>query len=225
MKGIYTRERFTDEEVETIEIVSNIVCEMYGISLDDLRSSARNFPLPDARKIVSHYICNNLELEKVSGFYNVALPTWYLNRNHTSITYYVNSASELYESDSLFRKMYDKLLAVLSGAENSEYSLPEKEVAEKKYTWEQVRCSNKFSFAVKEMLLPKKVAYRMIEMYNMGYSFMQIKHYSRAGEPFVRYFLRKHGGERSKIKLMGFAKSSPVYYNVSSKAKTSTVDY
>lgn len=225
MKGIYTRERFTDEEVETIEVVSKIVCEIYGITVEDLRGSSRNFPLPDARKMVSHYICNNLELENVSGYYNVALPTWYLNRNHTSITYYVRTAADMYEADELFRGMYDKFIAVLNGLEESEYSLPKKEVEEKKYTWEQVRGSSQFSFAVKEMLMPKVVADRMLEMYNMGYSFMQIKHYSRAGEPFVRYFINKHAQERGRISLMGVRGSSPVYYSARTKANSTRIDY
>lgn len=225
MKGIYTRDRFTEEEVEAIEVVSKIVCEIYGVSLDELRGSKRNFPLPDARKMVSHYICNNIELEKVSGYYNVALPTWYFNRNHTSITYYVNSASEMYESDKLFRDMYDKFISIINGAQESEYMLPMKEVEERKYTWEDVRANGGFSNYIKEMLIPEKVGKRMVEMYNMGYSFMQIKNYCRAGETFVRYYLNKHAPERGRVIFKGSRSGYPVYFNFKSKADTSKIDY
>ena len=163
----YSREQFTDEELEVAREVADAVCKVFGISNSDLRGVCRAKPFPDARRIFSHYICNNIKLDKVKGHYNVALPTWYLNQHHSTICYTVQQAENLYETDPEFRSLYDNVVGVLNDPDNYQISVSKKKIEkvnrDKILIWEDVRMAGGYTYEAKKALMPKKISERIKE--------------------------------------------------------------
>ena len=224
----YSREQFTDEEVEIAREVADAVCKVFGISNSDLRGVCRAKPFPDARKIFSHYICNNIRLEKVQGHYNVALPTWYLNQHHSTICYTVQQAENLYETDPEFRSLYDNVVGVLNNPEGYQISVSKKKIEkvsrEKILIWEDVRMSGGFTYEAKKALMPKKISERIKEMYEIGYSIAQIAYHCKMGEKFTKMYIEEMGFERANINTSIVAKKREVF-RAPARRYSTTIDY
>lgn len=225
MKGIYTRERFTEEEVDIANRVADIVCHVFKISDDELRGSSRVRPLPDARKVFAHYICNNIKLEKVMGSYNVALATWYLNQHHSTICYAVEQANDLYETDMIFRYMYDSVVTIINNPEDYvELTISPSEAKKMELRWEDVRLNPRFSYEVKESLIPEKVFKRIVDMSEMGYSNRQIAYDAKISKDFLKYILDKNCIQKKKL-MLSAQKLRENLNRVSFKRYSTTIDY
>lgn len=224
----YSRERFTEEEVNIARAVSEAVCKVFNITDTDLRSDIRRRPFPDARKIFSHYICHNIRLEKVQGHYNVALPTWYLHQHHSTICYAVEQADNLYETDPEFRRNYDNVVGVLNDPENYQISAYKKKVDKVSTNplliWEDVRMASGFKYEVKKSLMPKKIADRIKEMYEIGYSIPQIAYHCKMGERFTKMYIDEVGLERKEINTNIVANKREVFRAPARRFST-TIDY
>lgn len=223
----YSRERFTDEEVDIARAVSEAVCKVFNITDAELRGVDRKRPFPDARKIFSHYICHNIKLDNVKGSYNVALPTWYLHQHHSTICYAVEQADNLYDTSPAFRSLYDNVVAVINnpdGHKISVYKQVEEAIPERILIWEDVRMASGFKYDVKKSLMPAKIANRIKEMYEIGYSIPQIAYHCKMGEKFTKMYIDEKGFERREINTNIVANRREVFRAPARRFST-TVDY
>lgn len=223
----YSREQFTDEEVEIARFVSDAVCKVFKITDAELRSSSRKKPIPDARKIFSHYICHNIRLDKIKGNYNVALPTWYLHQNHSTVCYAVEQAETLYDVDHTFRSLYDNVVGVINNPEG--YNISIKKMSDKFsrdriVIWEDVRLSGGYTYEKKKSLMPKKISDRVKEMYEIGYSIPQIAYHCKMGESFARKYVEEMGFVRAEINTNLICKKKESF-RAPARRYSTTIDY
>lgn len=201
-KEEYPVERFTKEEIDIVNKVGRIVCHVFDVQESDLRSSLKTNPLPDARKVLSHYISTNIKLENFFGNYHVALATWYLNKDHSTICYAVQKANDLYETDVFFRASYDNVVSIINNPNDYQFIVVEKneKPVEIKLMWEDVRRNPGYKNNVKMKLMPEKVSNRLKDMYYMGYSIPQIAYDIKATISFVKYYISQNDMSRLDIK-------------------------
>ena len=223
----YSRERFTSEEVDIARAVSDAVCKVFNITDDELKGSSRKRPVPDARKIFSHYLCHNIMLDNVKGHYNVALPTWYLHQHHSTICYAVEQANNLYDTDPVFRSLYDNVVAVINNPEGHQISVRKRIMPsspEKIIIWEDVRLSGGYTYEKKKSLMPKKIADRIQEMYEIGYSIPQIAYHCKVGEGFAKKYIEEMGFRRADINVNIVTKNKQLF-RAPARRYSTTIDY
>lgn len=104
MKG--SIERAVNRAILTMDIASNIVSKVTGVSPEELKSNACAHKITGARFLFVE-LCGGI----VSPTYMIAD---YLGKNRTMISYYRNSFSDLYNTDCKFREMSDKADALLT---------------------------------------------------------------------------------------------------------------
>lgn len=201
-KEEYPVERFTNEEIEVVTKVAKVVCHVFNITDEQLRSDSRRRPMPDARKVLSHYVSNNIKLEKFSGPYHVALATWYLKKDHSTICTAVNEADNLYQTDIVFRHNYDSVINIINDLVRYELIFCENpELLRPDLTWDMVKRNSGYENVIKAKLIPKKVSDRLKEMYQRGYAITQIAYDIRTTVAFVNFYVKTNNIERGPIKI------------------------
>lgn len=194
----YTRDRFTDEEVLIAENVAKVVCHVFGVTMEELRSDVRVRPVPDARKVISHYLSKHIRLQKVQGRYHVALATWFLNQDHSTISYSVKQADALYKTDIFFKSAYDNVVSILNNPDDYELNIVVPK-SRKDLTWEDVRRSNGHNYETKKRMMPAEVSDRLKEMYERKYGLEPICRELMIGMPFLKSYIAEMGLERKEL--------------------------
>jgi hypothetical protein len=217
----YTRERFTDDEVEQIESLGKIVCYVFDITEEQLRSKSRKQPLPDARKLLASYASSNISSPRYLGYdaigYNrLSLTSYYLDCDHSSVNHLVNSSAELYKTDKSFRERYDTMVTVIND-NNIEALLEAKKTGIADLTWRDVRENFKVSNVVRYSLAPQEVIDGISELYIKGYDSVLISNEYTTLPTFI-----KHVAEKLKLVKKNRLSISHKYKLIAGRMKTKT---
>lgn len=93
----------TEEIFQTIRQI----CSAYGVSVDDVLSRSRKRELCHVRIIIAYIIRNKYRL----SYYETGK---FINRDHSTITYYVKIYDDLCKYDFSFRDMVAKINDIVS---------------------------------------------------------------------------------------------------------------
>lgn len=195
----YSRERFTEEEILIVQNVANVVCKVFGVTIDELKSDVRVRPVPDARKVICHYLAKNIRLENFQGRYHIALATWFLNQDHSTVSYAVKQAGFLYETDIFFKAAYDNVVNMINNPDDYDFNLVLPIVNESDVSWNDVRRNCGYKYEKKKKLIPTDVSKRIIEMYEAGYSISNICREMMVGDKFLNKYVKDLGLQRLDI--------------------------
>jgi hypothetical protein len=192
----YTRDRFTEEEIEQIESLGMIVCYIFGIEEDELRGKVRQRDFTDARKVLASCASSNIDVKssynyKSTGHNHLGLSSWYLNTDHSSVSYSVNKAAELYQVDEKFKVLYDCVMAIINNPNDDTLSKLNKYSWQKPVTWEEVRDNKIFRHKLRFDLAPKEVINGIVSLYERGYGGTLISNKYSVSSSFVNYVIEK----------------------------------
>ena len=95
------------DKVKDINSLIKAICKEYFITFEELSGKSREEPLPDARKLFG-LIATNCLPEKIS-YNNIGNM---LNRDHSTVSYWVKRGKQLLEIDKDFLNKYNKLKAL-----------------------------------------------------------------------------------------------------------------
>lgn len=218
----YTAERFTESEVKYINEVADVVCMVFKITKDDLKGSRRLRNFVDARKVLCHYICNNVRLENFQGKYHLALATWFLNVHHSTVNYHITMAGELYKTDFKFRSSYDLCVKIVNERENG--FLSRNKDINMNAKWEDVRLDPSVSYQTKLASLPKRVANRIKEMYEMGYPNRRISYECKCTNGFINIYVKECGFDRMEP-IRSIKSTAPRKFRVAIQRMSTKIDY
>lgn len=188
--------RFTEDEIDEVRKLCEITAFVFDVTVDDIAGTRRHKPLPDARRVISHYAYYNIHLKNVSGERNVALVSWFLDLHHTSVCYYVETCEDIYDTDKKFRRKYEMIMSIFNGepiliGDDDDVKI---EVGlRKNLSWDIVKRSSGFPKTVKESLMPIGVAEKIRDMRECGYSPTTIARYVRCSIGFADWYIKKHG--------------------------------
>jgi hypothetical protein len=192
----YTRDKFTEEEIEQIESLGKIVCYIFGIEEEELRGKVRERDFTDARKVLASCASSNIDVRSSYnymsvGYNHVALASWYLNTDHSSVSYSVNKAAELYQVDEKFKVLYDCVMAIINNPDDQTLSTLNKYSWEKQLTWDDVRSNNMFTHKLRMSLVPQEVIDGIVSLYERGYGGALISNKYSVLSSFVNYVIEK----------------------------------
>lgn len=192
----YTRDKFTEEEIEQIESLGMIVCYIFGIEESDLRGKVRERDFTDARKVLASCASSNIDVSasynyKSVGYNHVALASWYLGTDHSSVSYAINKAAELYQVDPKFKVLYDCVMAILNNPDDHTLDSLNKYSWEKQVTWEDARANKMFKDKLRYDLAPKDVIDGIVSLYERGYGGALISNKYSVLSSFVNYVIKK----------------------------------
>ena len=193
----YTDEsRFTEEEKMIVRDVTRIVCHVMQTDFDGVVGRSRLAIHSDSRKIISHYLYNNVRRAHSSHNNDVSLASWFLNKDHGSVSTAVRVAESLYETDLKFREKYDQFIACLNGADYDPV-IDTVMVIDREYTWEEVRNHARFPFDKRINLVPDDVKDIIIDMYVKGYSVQQISFKVKCSKGFIPYLVKHYNVKKT----------------------------
>ena len=192
----YTRDKFTEEEIEQIESLGKIVCYIFGIEESELRGRIRERDFTDARKVLASCASSNIDVRssynyKSVGYNHVALASWYLNTDHSSVSYFINKAAELYQVDPKFKVLYDCVMAIINNPNDDTLSKLNKYSWEKQVTWEDARANKMFKDKLRYSLAPKEVIDGIVSLYERGYGGALISNKYSVLSSFVNYVIKE----------------------------------
>jgi hypothetical protein len=190
----YKRNNFSEEEIEQIESLGKIVCYIFSIEESDLRGKCRQRDFTDARKILSSCASSNIEVKssyniKSVGYNHVSLASWYLNVDHSSISYSINKASDLYQVDDKFKVLYDCVMAIVNNPDDDTLNKINKYSWQKPVTWEEARDNKMFRHKLRFALAPKEVIDGIVSLYERGYGGSLIASKYSLSSSFVNYVI------------------------------------
>lgn len=90
----------------TPELIAEKVCGLYGVNLEDIKSSAKNQKVSKARQL-SMYLCRevlNLEFETIGKFFN---------KKHTTALYAYDSIRKKLKTDDKIQADIDTIMQSL----------------------------------------------------------------------------------------------------------------
>ncbi len=192
----YTKDKFTEEEIKQIESLGMIVCYIFGIEESELRGKVRERNFTDARKVLASCASSNINVKssynfKSTGYNHVALASWYLQSDHSSVSYAVNKASDLYQIDPKFKVLYDCVMAIVNNPNDTTLNTLNKYSWEKQITWEDARANKMFKDKLRYALAPQEVIDGIVNLYERGYGGGLISSKYSVLSSFVNYVIRE----------------------------------
>lgn len=220
----YTRDKFTEQEIKQIESLGFVVCYVFGIEESDLRSKVRERDFTDARKVLASCASNNIDVNasynyKCVGFNHVALASWYLDMDHSTISYSISKAAQLYEYDIKFKALYDRVMAIVNNPDEKTLDNLNKYSWEKELSWEDVRANKMFKDKLRFALAPQEVIDGIVSLYERGYGGALISNKYSVLSSFVNYVIRELNVTRVK-KGSSFIDASQLIKGMSSVVKS-----
>lgn len=220
----YTRDKFTEQEIKQIESLGFVVCYVFGIEESDLRSKVRERDFTDARKVLASCASNNIDVNasynyKCVGFNHVALASWYLDMDHSTISYSISKAAQLYEYDLKFKALYDRVMAIVNNPDEKTLDNLNKYSWEKELSWEDVRANKMFKDKLRFALAPQEVIDGIVSLYERGYGGALISNKYSVLSSFVNYVIRELNVTRVK-KGSSFIDASQLIKGMSSVVKS-----
>ena len=220
----YTKDKFTEEEIKQIESLGLIVCYIFGIEERDLRSKVRERDFTDARKVLASCASNNIDVissynYKCVGYNHVALASWYLDMDHSTISYSIKKAAQLYEFDVKFKALYDRVMALVNNPDEKTLDNLDKYTWEKELSWEDVRANQMFKDRLRFALAPQEVIDGIVSLYERGYGGALISNKYSVVSSFVNYVIRELNVSRVR-KGSSFVQASQLIKGMSAVVKS-----
>jgi hypothetical protein len=192
----YRRDQFSDEEIDSINSLGKIVAYVFKIDVSELRSHVRKRRFTDARKVLSSVSSNNIHVglceRFISSSFNcLALTSWYLDVDHSSISYSINKCTELYDVDSEFKMLYDSVIALINNPtedllkriDNTNHEMD-------RFTWDDVKDNTSFTHKLRYSLAPEEVILGIANLYSRGYSNAIIVNKYQIIPSFISYVIK-----------------------------------
>lgn len=231
----YRAENFSEEERNNIIQLGKIVAYVFKIDEGDLRSHVRKREFTDARKALASIASSNIDVASCQAFkrwgYNMtALTSWYLDCDHSTASYSVDKAAELYEVDKNFKFLYDSIIELIN--QPSEEVLNKIESAKTEMddlTWDEVKDSVHYTHKVRYSLAPEDILLDIVDLYTRGYSVALIANKYKMMPTFVGYVSKIRGLDR-KQKIRSFLTANQLIHRRSAMVapevkQVNTIDY
>jgi hypothetical protein len=189
----YKRDQFSEDEINSINALGNIVAHVFKIDVSELRSHVRKRRFTDARKVLSSVSSSNIHVglcERFisTNFHCLALTAWYLDVDHSSVSYAIDKSTELYDNDKEFKMLYDSVIALIN--EPSEELLNRIDTTEHemdRFTWNDVKDNMSFTHKLRYSLAPEEVILDIANLYVRGYSNAVIYNKYQIVPSFISY--------------------------------------
>ena len=172
----YRGDQFSSEEIKSINCLGKIVSHVFKIDVSELRSKVRKRRFTDARKVLSSVSSSNIDVGifnrfKSTEFNCLALTSWYLDVDHSSISYAIDKSTELYDVDNEFKMLYDSVISLIN--QPTEDLLNRIDMAEHemdRFIWSDVKDNISFTHKLRYSLAPEDTLLEIANMYSRGYS-------------------------------------------------------
>lgn len=195
----YRAKDFSEEERNSIKELGKIVAHVFKIHVSELRSNIRKRRFTDARKVLASIASSNIPVGicdrfRDTGFHQLALTAWYLDFDHSTVSYAVDKANALYKVDPEFKMLYDSVISLLNNPTDD--LLNRIEIAEfevDRFTWGDVKDSIAFTHKLRYMLAPTEVVDGICNLYTKGYSVALIADKYRVVPSFIPYLVKMKG--------------------------------
>jgi hypothetical protein len=192
----YRRDQFSDEEVDSIYALGRIVAHVFKIDVSELRSPVRKRRFTDARKVLCSVASNNIDVYlcrrfKDDSFNHLTLASWYLDVDHSTVSYSIDKSTELYDTDKEFKMLYDSVIALIN--QPSEELLNRIDTTEHemdRFTWDEVKDNMSFTHVLRYSLAPEEVILDIANLYARGYSQAIIVSKHQIAPSFISYVAR-----------------------------------
>jgi hypothetical protein len=99
----------------------------------------------------------------------LSLAAYYLGVDHSTISYQIGEASQLYRFNENFRQYYDAVVKIINDQDIEVLDKIKKSSVINKYTWEDMRDNQRFANGVKYSTVPKDVVDGISNLYVRGY--------------------------------------------------------
>jgi len=126
-----------------------------------------------------------------TNFHCLALTAWYLDVDHSSVSYAIDKSTELYDNDKEFKMLYDSVIALIN--EPSEELLKRIDTTEHemdRFTWDDVKDNMSFTHKLRYSLAPEEVILDIANLYVRGYSNAVIYNKYQIAPSFISYVAR-----------------------------------
>jgi hypothetical protein len=192
----YKRDQFSEDEINSINALANIVAHVFKIDVSELRSHVRKRRFTDARKVFCSIASNNIDVYlcrrfKDDSFNHLTLASWYLDMDHSTVSYSINKSMELYDTDKEFKMLYDSVIALIN--QPSEDLLKRIDTTEHemdRFTWDDVKDNMSFTHKLRYSLAPEEVILDIANLYVRGYSNAVIYKKYQIVPSFISYVAR-----------------------------------
>ena len=192
----YRGDQFSEEEIKSINCLGKIVSHVFKIDVSELRSKVRKRRFTDARKVLSSVSSSNIEVGifnrfKSTEFNCLALTSWYLDVDHSSISYAIDKSTELYDVDKEFKMLYDSVISLIN--QPTEDLLNRIDMAEHemdRFVWDDVKDNVSFTHKLRYSLAPEEVILDIANLYVRGYSSALIADKYKIVPSFISYVVR-----------------------------------
>jgi len=192
----YRGDQFSGEEIKSINCLGKIVSHVFKIDVSELRSKIRKRRFTDARKVLSSVSSSNIDVGicnrfRCDSFKHLALTTWYLDVDHSTISYSIDKCTELYHTDSEFKMLYDSVIAMIN--QPSEELLKRIDTTKhemERFVWSDVKDNISFTHKLRYSLAPEDVLLEIANLYSRGYSPALIADKYKIIPSFVSYVVK-----------------------------------
>lgn len=200
----YRADQFSEEERNNIIELGKIVAYVFKINEDELRSHVRKQKFTDARKALSSIASSNIDVAnfknlKYCGYSKLSLTAWYLDFDHSTVSYAIDKASDLYLTDKGFRMLYDSIIDLIN--KPTEEVLNRIELAKTEMdnlTWNEVKDTPSYAHKVRYSTAPEEVLLDISNLYTRGYSEALIANKYKVVPTFIQYVAKVRNIDRKK---------------------------
>jgi hypothetical protein len=120
----------------------------------------------------------------------LSLAAYYLGVDHSTISYQIGEASQLYKFDDNFKQYYDAVVKIINDQDIEVLDKIKKFNVIDKYTWEEMRDNDRFTNGVKYSTVPKDVIDGISKLYVRGYGTALIADKYLTTPSFVNYLAK-----------------------------------
>jgi hypothetical protein len=187
----YTKDKFTEEELNAMEYIATITAMCAGISLEELRSKRRTRVLADARCLAIYLQYHTVDVQSVKGSRTYQLSTWYFDIDHTTSSYSVAKCNDLMATDSNFKLFADNVKGLINDS-LKEIDMTYVEMLRSRRCWEDVRFNLALPPSKILPYMPLNILDRIISMKSKGYDDVSVAYEVKTTDKVVRAVASKY---------------------------------
>ena len=200
----YRGDQFSEEEKNNIIQLGKIVSYVFKIDENNLRSHTRKRMFTDARKALASIVSSNISIAasnkfKSCGYNKLSLTAWYLDFDHSTVSYAIDKASDLYVVDSNFKLLYDSIIEILNNP--TDELLRRVELYDHELdlvTWDESKDNPAYTHKLRYSIAPEDVLLDISNLYTRGYSEALIANKYKIVPTFISYVAKVRNLERKK---------------------------
>jgi len=188
----YTEDKFTEEEKLAIEGLALLIAELCNIDYADLVSRSRRRELVDARKLLCMYAYDNIPVSSSRMRKSLALASWFLNFDHSTVIYSIDAGRDLYQTDLKFKTYYDSIVSIIDNPEyNPDSVLNEVNKELNTMSWSFVRKDVREKTYIRYLLMPEDVKEKVRDLFQRGFTEFTIAEKVDTTLDLINYFIKK----------------------------------